>query len=135
MPRIAGVTISDNKRIDVSLTAIYGLGTKNVKELLRMAEVDPTQKTADLTGEEVARLTKTLDEFLIEGNLRKAVSENIKRLKVIGSYRGLRHNQGLPVRGQRTRTNARTKRGKRRTIGAMRKEDMAKLEAAKKAKP
>lgn len=134
MPRIVGITISDDKRVDVGLTAVYGLGRQNIMKLLRKAAVDPSTKAADLSAEELTRLTKTLEEFVVEGSLRKVVAENIKRLKVIGSYRGLRHHQGLPSRGQRTRSNARTKRGKRKTIGAMRKEDMAKFEAAKKTK-
>lgn len=134
MPRIIGITISDEKRIDTGLTVIYGLGRKNVRHLLRSASIEPSTKAAKLTAEELTRLTKAIEDYLTEGNLRKVVSENIKRLKVIGSYRGQRHNQGLPSRGQQTRTNARTRRGKRKTIGAMRKEDAAKLEAAKKAK-
>ena len=107
------------------------MGRKNVYKILRLAEVDPLKKIKDLDTAEVTRLTKVINEQLVEGELRKQVGESIKRLRSIGTYRGIRHNQGLPVRGQRTRSNARTRRGKRKTVGAMRKKDMAKLETTK----
>lgn len=132
MPRIAGVEIPEKKRVDVSLTYIYGLGRANVKSVLGQAKVDPAKRTSQLTAEEVARLQKTIDTLKVEGDLRKEVRQNIARLREIGSYRGMRHAKGLPARGQRTRTNARTKRGKRVTIGALKKEAMAKTDAAKK---
>lgn len=132
MPRIAGTDIPEKKRLDISLTYVYGIGRNNVLEVLKKAEVNPATKAADLTSEQIAKLQKIVDAMRVEGDLRKEISQNIVRLKEIGSYRGNRHNKGLPVRGQRTRTNARTKRGKRVTIGALKKEIMAKVDAAKK---
>lgn len=122
MPRIAGVDIPEEKPTWISLTYLYGVGRKNVDLILKKAGIDGTKKAKDLTGEEIAKISKALGVLKIEGELRKEVSEDIKRLKEIGSYRGARHVRNLPVRGQRTRTNARTKRGKRVTIGAMKKE-------------
>ncbi len=127
MTRIIGVDLPENKRADIGLTYIYGLGKNNVLEVLKKAKVEPDKRISELSGEEVSRITKALDGFLIEGDLRKKISEDIQRLKTIGSYRGRRHTDGLPVRGQRTRSNARTKRGKKKTIGAMKKDDRAKL--------
>lgn len=132
MPRIAGVDIPENKKVNISLTYIYGLGRTNVGSVLSMAEVDPDKRVKDLTAEELSRLQKAVDGLKVEGDLRKEVRQNISRLKEINSFRGVRHNRGLPVRGQRTRTNARTKRGKRVTIGALKKEMLAKVEQAKK---
>lgn len=124
MPRIVGVNLPEEKIVAVGLTAIYGIGRGNAFDVLREAKVDPAKRVKDLTGEEVARLQKVVEKFPVEGTLRKKVSQNIERLKQIRCYRGLRHIQNLPVRGQRTRSNARTKRGKRRTIGAIRKKDI-----------
>ena len=132
MVRIAGVDIPTEKRIEASLAYIFGVGRKNVKSILKLAHVSPDKRTKTLTGEEIAHLQHALDKINIEGNLRKQIHENIERLKRIGAYRGIRHALNLPVRGQRTRTNARTKRGKRRTIGAMKKETLAKTETVKK---
>jgi small subunit ribosomal protein S13 len=132
MPRIAGVDLPGEKRVDIGLTAIFGIGRRSVIKILDSAKVDPDTRVKNLTGEEVVRLQKAVDKLPTEGTLRKQVAENIKRLKSTGSYRGLRHSQNLPVRGQRTRSNARTKRGKRVTIGAMRKKDLTKLDQAKK---
>lgn len=134
MPRISGVDIPENKRIDIALTYVYGLGRVNVKPILTKAEVSGAKRAKELTGEEVARLQKAVDTLKVEGDLRKEVRQNIARLKEIGSYRGQRHNKSLPARGQRTRTNARTKRGKRVTIGALKKDLLAKVEAAKTEK-
>ncbi len=128
MPRIAGVDIPEKKRIEVALTYIMGIGPNNVRKILETAKVNPDQRTSKLTPEEVARLQKTIDAYPSEGEIKKQVRENIQRLQRIGAYRGLRHSQGLPVRGQRTRTNARTKRGKRKTVGALKKEDMLKMQ-------
>ena len=127
MVRIAGIDLPKEKRTDIGLTAIYGLGRKNVVDILKEAKVDPDKRINQLTDEEVARISKIVDKFLVEGDLRKKVSENIQRLKSIGSYRGSRHTHGLPARGQRTRSNARTKRGKRKTIGSLKKEMAEKL--------
>ncbi len=132
--RIAGVNIPDEKRVDIALTYLYGIGRSNVKNILKAANIDASRRVKDLTEEEQKRITKALDAIKIEGDLRAEVLENIKRLKEAGTYRGLRHIRNLPVRGQRTRSNARTKRGKRVTIGAIKKEIAAKMEAAAKAK-
>ncbi|MFC1653566.1 30S ribosomal protein S13 [Patescibacteria group bacterium] len=126
MPRISGVDIPDNKRTIVSLTYIHGIGKKYSKNILTEANIDENKRAKELTGDEISRIAKILDRYNTEGNLRKTIRENVDRLKRIGSYRGLRHTMGLPVRGQRTRVNARTKRGKRKTIGALSKEDSTK---------
>ena len=131
MARIAGIKLPDDKRAEIGLTAIYGIGRNNALKILEAAKVDPAKKVADLTAQEVTRLAKAIDKIPVEGGLRKQVSESIKRLRVIGTYRGIRHGKGLPVRGQRTRSNARTKRGKRKTIGAMKKVDRSRLEGVK----
>jgi small subunit ribosomal protein S13 len=134
MPRIAGIDIPEKKRIDVALTSIYGIGRVNVQDVLRLAKVAGEKRVSELTTDEVSRLQKTVDGVKVEGELRKTVTQNITRLREIGSYRGTRHAKGLPARGQRTKTNARTKRGKRMTIGALKKEVLAKVEASKKEK-
>src|SRR4030042_5439138 len=122
MARIAGIDLPNEKRVDIGLTLIYGVGRKNVIKILQQAKIEPGKRVSQLSGEEVAKINKVMDNFLVEGGLRKKIAGDIQRLKAIGSYRGLRHTKGLPVRGQRTRTNARTKRGKRKTIGALKKE-------------
>ena len=132
--RIVGVTIPDEKRVDIALSYIYGIGRKNVSVVLQKAEVAGDKRAKTLTEEEIKRLTKILETYKIEGDLKAEIAGNIRRLRDIGSYRGLRHAHGLPVRGQRTRSNARTKRGKRVTIGAIKKEVMAKMDQAQKAK-
>ncbi|HZE87655.1 MAG TPA: 30S ribosomal protein S13 [Methylomirabilota bacterium] len=134
MMRIAGVSIPDEKRVDIALTYIYGIGRSNVIPVLEKAEVDATKRAKNLTEDEVKRLTQVLDKYKIEGDLRTDIAANIRRLKEAGTYRGIRHTRGLPVNGQRTRSNARTKRGKRVTIGAIKKEVAAKMEVAAKAK-
>ena len=117
MPRIAGVDIPGNKQAWISLQYIYGIGSTSSRKILAQAEVAPDTRVNDLTEEEVNRLREIIDrQYRVEGELRKEVNFNIKRLIEIGSYRGLRHRYGLPVRGQRTRTNARTKRGPRKTV-------------------
>ena len=127
MPRIAGIDISTEKRIDIALRVIYGLGENNLRPILTSAKIDPSKRVKNLTEEEINRLQKIIDSYKVEGDLRREVQENIKRLKEIGSYRGLRHVRNLPVRGQRTRSNARTKRGKRVTVGAIRKKMAEKM--------
>lgn len=122
MPRIAGVDIPDNKKVNIALTYIFGVGRNNVVDILKQAAVDGHKRAKDLTREEVASIQKIIDKINTEGNLKKQIRENIQRLRRIGSYRGDRHAAGLPVHGQRTRTNGRTKRGKRMTIGAVSKE-------------
>lgn len=132
--RIVGVTIPDEKKVNIALAYIYGIGRKNVVAVLEKAEIDGDKRAKTLTEDEIKRLTKVLEAYKIEGDLKAEIAGNIRRLRDIGSYRGLRHAHGLPSRGQRTRSNARTKRGKRVTIGAIKKEVMAKMDAAQKAK-
>lgn len=134
MPRIAGIDIPEKKRIEAALTYIYGVGKSNVRKILTEANIDPDKRARDLSGEETARLQRTLDKINTEGNLRKQIRENIERLKRTGTYRGMRHIANLPARGQRTRVNARTNRGKRKTVGALKKEALTKMEASKKEK-
>ena len=131
MPRIAGVDIPENKRLEIALRYIYGIGPVNARVVLSQANLDLGKRAKDLTDEEISRLQKIVDGIKVEGDLRKEVGDNIARLKEIGNYRGLRHSRNLPARGQRTRTNARTKRGKRVTIGALKKEVAARLEGDK----
>ncbi len=131
MLRLVGVDLPEAKRIEIALTYILGVGPHTSREILKKAGVDVDIRAGKLTPSDITKLQKVLDEYKVEGDLRKEVRENIARLKRIGSYRGMRHIMGLPSRGQRTRVNARTKRGKRKTIGAMKKEDAAKLETSK----
>lgn len=119
MARIAGVDLPRNKRIEVALTYIYGIGFPTSKKILQEAGVNPDKKANDLTEEEIAKLREIIENnYKVEGDLRREVSQNIRRLIDLGTYRGLRHRYGLPVRGQRTRTNARTRKGPRKTVGA-----------------
>jgi len=131
MLRLVGIDLPENKRIEIALTYVYGIGPKIAKNLLTTCKIDGNMRAKDLKAEDVAKLQKAIESFKVEGDLRKEVRENIQRLKRVGSYRGSRHSAGLPVRGQRTRTNARTLRGKRKTIGAMKKEDAAKVAGTK----
>jgi len=129
MARIAGVDIPNDKRLDIALTYIYGIGRVNVKTVLESVKIDASRRVKTLTDEEVSHIAKVIEKgFTVEGNLRQEVTANIKRLREIGSFRGSRHAHKLPCRGQQTRTNARTKRGKRLTVGAMKKDDRAKVE-------
>ena len=122
MARIAGVDLPRNKRVEIALTYIYGIGLSRSKEILRNTGVNPDKRVKDLTEEEIAKIREYIEKnFKVEGELRREVAMNIKRLIEIGCYRGLRHKLGLPVRGQRTRSNARTRKGPRRTVGAKRK--------------
>ncbi len=132
--RVGGVNIPDQKRVDVALTYIFGIGPTNVLEVLKMADIDPARRLKDLKEDEIVRIQKTLDTIKTEGELRAEIIANIKRLKEVGAYRGIRHTRGLPSRGQRTRSNARTKRGKRVTIGAIRKDVAEKMAAGAAAK-
>jgi small subunit ribosomal protein S13 len=117
MARIAGVDLPRNKRVEISLTYIYGIGRSLSKEILRKAGIHPSTKVRDLTESEIASLRETIDRgYQVEGDLRREVQMNIRRLMDIGCYRGLRHRRNLPVHGQRTRTNARTKRGPKKTV-------------------
>ena len=121
MARIKGVDVPDNKKIKISLTHIYGVGRKLAETILANASVDMEKKTKDLTEDELARIRKELDNHTVEGDLRREVALNIKRLTEIGCYRGLRHRRGLPVRGQRTKTNARTRKGPRKLVSKSKK--------------
>lgn len=136
MARIEGIDLPESKRTDMALTLIYGIGRHNVIKILTGAKVEGGKRIKDLTEDEISRIQKVIDQGIkVEGDLRKEIQENIKRLKQIGSYRGKRHSASLPVRGQRTRSNARTKRGKRVTIGALKKEELAKKTAAAPTTP
>ena len=122
MARIAGVDLPREKRVEIGLTYIFGIGHTTSQQILRETGISPETRVRDLTEEEVVRLREYIDKNLkVEGDLRREVSQNIKRLMEIGCYRGLRHRRGLPVRGQRTHTNARTRKGPRRQIGAKKK--------------
>jgi small subunit ribosomal protein S13 len=117
MPRIAGVDIPADKPVRISLRYIYGIGPVNAVEILKEANIDPQKRARELTEDEVARITGIIDRsFVVEGALRRQVQLNISRLKDIQSYRGMRHRRGLPTRGQRTRSNARTRKGPRKTV-------------------
>jgi small subunit ribosomal protein S13 len=122
MARISGVDIPREKRVDISLRYIFGIGGTSASRIVAQAQVNPATKVRDLTDEEVNRIRELIDkEYTVEGDLRREVRQNIQRLIEINCYRGVRHRRGLPVRGQRTRTNARTKRGARRTVAGKRK--------------
>jgi small subunit ribosomal protein S13 len=127
MARIAGVDIPPQKRVVISLTYIHGIGNTTAEKVIKAANINPEARTKDLSEEEVGRLRQIIDrmasakEILIEGDLRREVANNIKRLTEIGSYRGQRHRRGLPVRGQRTRTNARSRRGPKRAVAGKKK--------------
>jgi small subunit ribosomal protein S13 len=134
MARMLGVTLPDEKRIDYALTTLYGIGWTNVKVILEKTGVKANKKVKEVTEEEFKKILEIIEtNYKVEGYLREAINENIKRLREIGSYRGIRHVRGLPVDGQRTKSNARTKRGKRKTVGALKKEMWAKLEQNKTA--
>ena len=122
MPRIAGIDIPEQKKVEIALTYIYGVGFSLSRKLLAQTQIDANKRAKDLTGEEVNILRGLLDHYKIEGDLRREVASNVKRLKDISAYRGVRHARGLPSRGQRTRTNSRTVRGNvRKTMGSGRK--------------
>ena len=122
MARIAGVDLPRDKRVEVALTYIFGIGLATSQKILGQTQVSPDARVRDLTNTEVARLREVLErEYRVEGDLRRQINMNIRRLQEIGSYRGLRHRRGLPVRGQRTSTNARTRKGPKRTVGVRRK--------------
>ncbi len=132
MPRIVGVDIPKEKRIDVSLRYIYGIGPTTALEVLRAANIEPSRRAKDLTDEEVGRIAAIVSrDYEVEGDLRRDIMQNVKRLIGIGCYKGSRHKKGLPVRGQRTKTNARTRKGPRKTVGVQRKASMTKGAEAK----
>ena len=122
MARIAGVDLPREKRVEIGLTYIYGIGRPTATLILEKAGINPDTRVKDLTEEEAGKIRKIIDEeYLVEGDLRREVSLNIKRLKEIGCYRGIRHRRGLPVRGQKTKTNARTRKGPKKTVGRKKK--------------
>lgn len=122
MARIAGVDLPREKRVEIGLTYIYGIGRKTANDILEKAQVNPDVRVKDLTEEEAGRIRKIIDqEYVVEGDLRREVSLNIKRLMEIGCYRGIRHRRSLPVRGQKTKTNARTRKGPKKTVGRKKK--------------
>ena len=122
MARIAGINIPLNKRVEVGMTYVYGIGRPTANRLLKEAGINPDTYVRELTDDEVSKLRDLIDsELTVEGDLRRERSQNIKRLMEIGCYRGVRHRRGLPVRGQRTRTNARTRKGPKKTVGKQRK--------------
>lgn len=127
MARIANVTIPTEKQIQISLTYIYGIGPKSASDILETTKIDPTKRVKDLSEPELTKLRNIIDQdYRVEGDLQRVVTNNLKRLKDIGSYRGLRHKNGLPSRGQRTRTNARTRRGKKVAVGGTQKKAASK---------
>lgn len=127
MARIAGVTIPTEKQVGISLTYIYGIGPRYANQILQSAKIDPTKRVKDLSSTEEQSIRAIIDaDYTVEGDLHRQVTNNIKRLRDVGSYRGLRHKSNLPSRGQRTRTNARTRRGKKTTVGGVKKKIAAK---------
>lgn len=127
MARISGVTIPNEKQVQIALTYVYGIGPKFASEILVKAKVDPTVRVKDLTEAEVGKISEIIgNDYTVEGELQRIVTGNIKRLKDINAYRGIRHKQNLPSRGQRTKTNARTRRGKKITVGGTAKKVAAK---------
>ena len=122
MSRISGVEVQDNWKVDYALTRIRGIGWPLANEILKSLKVNKEKRISELSPEEISKITAKLEDYPTEGELSRVVRGNIGRLQTIGSYRGTRHTKGLPARGQRTRTNARTKRGKRKTVGAFKKE-------------
>ena len=134
MARLAGVDLPREKRVEIGLTYIYGIGLASAQKILAEAKVNPDIRVKDLTDDQVQAIRNAMEDYKVEGDLRREVALNIKRLTEIGCFRGTRHKRGLPVRGQRTKTNARTKRGKRKTVGAFKKDALAKQAAAKKDK-
>jgi small subunit ribosomal protein S13 len=125
MPRLLGVEIPGEKRIEASLPYVYGIGPSTAKRILEQANVDPNVRARDLSPEQINRIIQaiTASKLAIEGDLRREVQANLKRLQAINCYRGIRHRRGLPVRGQRTSTNARTRKGPRKTVGVQRSKD------------
>lgn len=122
MARIAGVDLPRDKRVEIGLTYIYGIGRTSAKKILEECGINPDMRVKDLTEDEAGKIRKVIDsEYMVEGDLRREVSMNIKRLMEIGSYRGIRHRRSLPVRGQKTKTNARTRKGPKRTVGRKKK--------------
>ncbi len=132
--RISGVEIPDHERAEIGLTRFFGIGRTNVLEVLKKAKISADTRIKDLSRDDISSLMKVLETFKIEGDLKKEIRENIDRLKAIKSYRGIRHIVGLPARGQRTKSNSRTRKGKKKTVGSLTKEAWAKIESAQQQK-
>jgi len=126
--RISGIELQDNWKVDYALTKIKGIGWSLSGEVLKALKIENTKRVSELTSKEVSKIASKMEEYPIEGDLTRRVRENLARLKQTGAYRGVRHARALPVRGQRTKTNARTKRGKRKTVGAFKKEALVKMQ-------
>lgn len=136
MVRLLGIVLPDEKRIDYALTLFYGIGWTAATYILKQSSIAPGTKVSDLKEEDLKKVLSIIEKnYMVEGELREEINGNIKRLREISSYRGGRHTKGLPVKGQRTRSNGRTKRGKRKTVGALKKEVWAKLDQTQNQKP
>ncbi len=122
MARIVGVDLPSERKIEFALTLIYGIGSVLAKNIVEETKISSEKRIRSLSEEEISKLQKAVESYPVEGDLRRVTTQNIRRLEEIGAYRGIRHKRGLPARGQRTRSNARTKRGKRQTVGAIKKE-------------
>lgn len=131
MARIAGIELQDSWKVDFALTRIRGIGWSLSRKIVTDLKIEQKKRISDLNGEEIAKINSKLEDYPIEGELARSVKGNIARLQTIGTYRGARHTRGLPSRGQRTRTNARTKRGKRKTVGAFKKEVLSQMKDTK----
>lgn len=135
MPRILGIDLPKEKRIEISLCYLYGIGRELSNKILNAAGIDPNKRAKNLTEEEVSKITAAIQkDYKVEGDLRRDISQNIKRLMDIGSYRGMRHKKGLPVHGQRTRTNARSRKGPKRNVGIIKAKEAAAPKSAAPAK-
>lgn len=132
MARISGIELNDNWKVDYALTNIKGIGWALSKKILEETKIGFEKRVSDLSKEETVKIVKQLEKYATEGELMRQIRNNVQRLQAIGSYRGVRHQRGLPVRGQRTKTNARTKRGKRKTVGSFKKEELVKQQQVKK---
>ena len=133
MARIAGIDLPKEKRIEIGLTYIYGIGRKSAQDILSKTGVNPDTRVKDLSDADEQKLRDAVNDYTVEGDLRREIMINVRRLQAIGCYRGLRHKKGLPTRGQRTRTNARTRKGKRVTVGAIRDRTQRRTAASDKA--
>jgi len=131
--KIGGVDLPDGERVEIALTRVYGIGRSNVSKLIKLANINPDKRARQLSAEERGRIINALEKFKTEGDLKRSIKQDIERLRAIKAYRGIRHILGLPTRGQRTRTNARTRKGKRKTVGSLTKEMWAKLESQQRA--
>lgn len=131
MARIAGVELQDKWKVDFGLTRLKGIGWPLSKKIMADAKIDGKKRISDLTADDIAKISAELEKYTTEGELIRVIRENIQRLQAIGSYRGIRHSKNLPTRGQRTKTNARTKRGKRKTVGAFKKDALSKMASTK----